>query len=825
MNRIKNNVANKNHKIIPENGIVNKNTNKSSKLKKIKIILVIVFILILILAIRTGISISRWQNLAQDMIANTPSTVLDTDGEVIAELGTHKNVKNISLSDMPDNLKNAYISIEDQRFYRHSGVDLPRTGAAILSYISNLGSSSFGGSSITQQLVKNLTGDNSSKVTRKINEWFRAFALEGVLSKDEILETYLNIIYVGPNIYGVEMGANYYFNKSAQDLNLVECAFLAGINNSPNSYNPFDESKDNTEKINSRTKTVLAKMYELEYISESEYNEAIAQVDSGIKFKNGKIETENNSSIYSYHTDALLTEIIEDISEKKHISEDFATNYINMAGLKIYSTQNSKIQDEIEDEFSKKRYILKSQNDSSATSQAAMVIIEQETGYVVGCVGGLGEKTTSRGFNRATQALRQTGSAGKPLAVLAPGLSEKIITPASIYVDEPTTFDDGSDEGYSPTDYNDYRGVITVRQAVESSQNIPFVKMMEQLTPETSIKYMEKMGITTLTDVDNNLNLALGGLDKGISPLEMTAAYACIANDGIYIEPTFYTKIENQVGKTVVKSKQTKKKALSKEVAYILKSLLTEPVVGSQGTAKYCKISGIDVAAKTGTTNEEYDRWLCGFTPYYTASTWFGYDLNETIHFSGKNPAGQIWSNVMKNIHSGLENASFGDPPSGITTVTLCKDSGLLANTGCTNTYTEYFLKNTAPTSYCTTHSGSKINSSSEQNIENNSPTDSTSNNPTQTITQESYTNNTPNISSPSNDSNNMNSDINNPNTNTIDTENTLNTNTSYTPDTNTIKSDSTDNNNSDSQDEHTNIIGSDSDNMYGESTDDNFEQ
>ena len=453
-----------------------------------------------------------------------------------------------------------------------------------------------------------------------------------------------------------------------------------------------------------------------------------------------------------------------------------------------------------------------------------MVIIEQETGYVVGCVGGLGEKTTSRGFNRATQALRQTGSASKPLAVLAPGLSEKIITPASIYVDEPTTFDDGSDEGYSPTDYNDYRGVITVRQAVESSQNIPFVKMMEQLTPETSIKYMKKMGITTLTDVDNNLNLALGGLDKGISPLEMTAAYACIANDGIYIEPTFYTKIENQVGKTVVKSKQTKKKALSKEVAYILKSLLTEPVVGSQGTAKYCKISGIDVAAKTGTTNEEYDRWLCGFTPYYTASTWFGYDLNETIHFSGKNPAGQIWSNVMKNIHSGLENASFGDPPSGITTVTLCKDSGLLANTGCTNTYTEYFLKNTAPTSYCTTHSGSKINSSSEQNIENNSSTDSTNNNnPTQTAPQESYINNTPNISSPSNDSNNTSSDINN--TNTMATENTLNTNTSYTPNTNTIGNDSTDNNNSDSQDEHTNTIGSDSDNMYGESTDDNFEQ
>lgn len=359
-----------------------KKVTNVKKRKIIKFIILAIFILIIVLAVKTGISISSWQNLAQDMIVNTPSSVLDTDGNVIAEIGNGKNTNNVSLSEIPDNLKNAYIAIEDQRFYKHSGVDLPRTGAAIFSYIRNLGSSSFGGSSITQQLVKNLTGDNSSKVTRKINEWIKAFALEDVLGKDEILQAYLNIIYVGPNIYGVEMGSKYYFNKSVSDLTLEECAFLAGINNSPNSYNPFGE-KDNTEKINSRTKTVLNKMLELGYITEDDCNNAISKVDKGLNFKNGKIETDSSTGIYSYHTDALITEVINDIADKKNISEEFAENYLEMAGLKIYSTQDSDIQKTIETEVSKSKYKLKSEKDSSVTAQAAMVIIDHSTGQVV----------------------------------------------------------------------------------------------------------------------------------------------------------------------------------------------------------------------------------------------------------------------------------------------------------------------------------------------------------------------------------------------------------------------------------------------------------
>ena len=276
---------------------------------------------------------------------------------------------------------------------------------------------------------------------------------------------------------------------------------------------------------------------------------------------------------------------------------------------------------------------MKSSN-SDETANAAMVIMDQSTGYVVACIGGLGEKTSSRGFNRATQMKRQTGSAMKPIDVLAPEINEKLVTNVTVFVDEPTTFTDYNGEAYSPIDYYDkYRGSITLRQAVESSQNIPFVKLMQELTPQVSIKYLEKMGITSLNEKDENLSLALGGLDQGISPIEFAGAYSTIANDGVYIEPTFYTKIDSTSNGTILTSKQKRRRVISKDSAFILKQLLTEPVVGANGTATYCSISGIDTAAKTGTTNENYDRWLCGFTPYYTAVCWYGFDMNETINF------------------------------------------------------------------------------------------------------------------------------------------------------------------------------------------------
>ena len=691
-----------------ENNLDYKKAIRKKKIKKIIIALVI--FVIIILAIILGISAYNWKQITTDMFANENSVVVDSDGNVIAELGSERKKIKIENEDMPENLKNAYVSIEDERYYRHHGVDIRRTGSAIINYVIHVGNSSFGGSTITQQLVKNLTGDNSDSVFRKVKEWWKAYLLECYFSKEEILDMYLNVIYVGPNIYGVGAGSQYYFSKDVQNLSLAECAFLAGINNSPNSYNPFDDETDNTEKIANRTITVLDKMLELEYITEEEHNTAVAEVNNGLRFRQGTVEA--SDGIYSYHTDALINEITQDIADKKNITEDFATNYLYLGGLTINSTQNSSIQDETETEFNKRQYNIASR-EGGDPAQAAMVIIDHQTGQIVACVGGLGEKDTARGLNRATQSTRQTGSSIKPLAVLAPGIDKKKFTAATIYADVETTFEGN----YAPENYNDYLGQITVRRAVESSQNIPFVEMMEEIGVKTSISYLKDMGITSLTEKDESLSLALGGLDKGITPLEMAAAYATIANDGVYIEPTFYTEITNQSGKTIVEAKPESHRVFSKQVAYILKEILTQPVTGSNGTATYCSISGMDVAAKTGTTDENYDRWLCGFTPYYTAATWFGYDQNETIYFNRQNPAGIIWANVMRNIHSGLTNATF-EKPSWIQTETICADSGCIANSGCTNTYEEYFLWGTKPDN-CTEHSGNRITTNNNQNNQN----------------------------------------------------------------------------------------------------------
>lgn len=678
----------------------NVNSQEKPKKKIIKKIILILFLIALVaLGIVMAISAFSWKNITEDMFNNENSVVVDTNGDVIATLGVEQKKLKIEYEDIPDNLVHAYVAIEDERFYSHHGVDIKRTGAAILTYITHFGNSSFGGSTITQQLVKNLTGDSSDSVMRKVKEWWKAFLLESYFSKEEILEMYLNIIYVGPNIYGVQAGSRYYFDKDAEDLSLAECAYLAGINNSPNSYNPFVDD-DNTELITNRTNTVLQKMLELGYIEEDEYNEAVSEVNNGLDFDKGEIETEN--PIYSYHTDALITDIVSDLAEEKNISETFATNYLNMAGLTIHSTQNSDIQDDVETEFLKRQYMLDSA-DGESTSQAAMVILDHETGNVLACVGGLGEKVTFRGLNRATQSLRQTGSSIKPLAVLAPGIDKKIFTASTIYDDEEKTFEND----YAPGNNAGYLGEITVRRALESSQNVPFVEMMEEVTPKRAISYLEDMGITSLTQEDENLALALGGLQNGITPLEMAGAYATIANDGIYVEPVFYTSITDKDGKVVLQAEQESHRVFSAQVAYILKELLKQPVEGNHGTATYCSISGIDVAAKTGTTDENYDKWLCGFTPYYTAVTWFGFDENESIYYYNQNPAGIIWSNVMRRVHDGLTNASFREP-SWITTDIICADTGMLAKTGCTNIYEEYFLWGTEPDE-CTKHSGRRV--------------------------------------------------------------------------------------------------------------------
>ena len=671
---------------------------------------IILIVLVILIVVGAGVGIGLIFGLGKDdfsidmsdLIMKENSIIVDTDGNVLAELNGDESRKIITLEEMSPYLPKAYIAIEDERFEQHHGVDIKRTGAAILSFITHGGKSTAGGgSTITQQVVKNVTQEKASSgvagVVRKLKEWSKAYQIEKAMSKDQIIELYLNLIYVGnggSEKHGVEIGSEYYFNKPAKDLSIAQCAFLAGINHSPNAYNPYS-GNDVTEKIAKRTKTVLSQMKKFDYITQEEYDTAVAEVDAGFQFENGV-----KGNVYSSHTDSLISQLIDQIMEEKQVSRDAAETYLQTSGLTIYSTQVSSIQSVMEEEVKKSKYDLKSKENknedgSAVLAQGAVVVIEPSTGKVVGAVGQLKEKTTSRGLNRINSK-RQTGSSIKPLADVLPGIEEGIITPATIYADLKTTFG----TNYSPDNYNSFTGLRTVRTALTTSQNIPFIKIMAELTPKKSIEYLRKMGVSSLDDEkDNNLSLAIGGMTYGISPLEMAAAYASVANDGTYIEPTFYSKVEDSDGKVVLEPGQKTEKVCSAETAYIIKNLMQSVVNGADGyggTASYCAIKGIDVAAKTGTTNESKDRWLCGFTNYYACAAWFGFDDPERINYSGTNPAGQLFDGVMTEIHKGLEDSTF-EEPENIVHATVCRTSGLLATDKCSNKYSEIFVKDHLP--------------------------------------------------------------------------------------------------------------------------------
>lgn len=680
-------------------------------------VMVVLFILVCIAGAGAIIALFNnddWAMKREDLTSKSVDTIIyDKDGTEIANVSGEEKRRTVTLDEVPQMLQDAYISIEDERFYTHHGVDIKRTLGATATYIIRRGSSSYGGSTITQQLVKNLMNDDDDSgvagIQRKIREMSRAYKLEQWFSKQQILELYLNTIFVGSDVYGVQLGARYYFDKSVQDLDLAECAFLAGINHAPNSYNPFGE-KDNSERIKNRTKTVLSKMLELGKITQEEYDSAKQEVEDGLKFSQGN--TSSGTSM-SYLARAAYNQVIKEFAAEKDVSTKIATQMIAGGGYKIYTTQDSTIQGYAEEVYRSGDHIFygvatkNGEKVNSGHTQSAIVIIDHKTGYVVGCMGGLGDDVDSNGQNRATQSPRQPGSSIKPLAAVAPALESGIITAATVYDESRTSFGN-----YSPNPHSGY-DLVTVRKAIEFSANTVNVKIMDEVGPANSIAFMRKMGISTLITAkenaehnDENLSLVLGGATEGITPLEMAGAYATIANNGVYITPTFYTKVEDSSGSVVLEPKQEKNRVMSEANSYILKSILTGPVTGSNGTATSAKISGQATAGKTGTTNDNYDRWFCGFTNYYTAAAWYGFDIPENLYYAGANypnRAASLWTSVMKKIHSGLESNTSFEKPSNIVTAKICKTSGKVATDDCTDTYTEYFVKGTVP-DYCDGH-------------------------------------------------------------------------------------------------------------------------
>ncbi|MFR2534578.1 MAG: transglycosylase domain-containing protein [Clostridia bacterium] len=718
----KNKTTEEETKVIKNGEVVKKGKKgKTKKHKVLKRVILTIFVILFILGIIAagivaGIFFSdKYKMSVEDLTINKMnSTVKDADGNVIATLAGEENRKPIGLEEMPTYLPKAFIAIEDKRFYDHGAVDIGRTAYAAVTYVLKGGKgASFGGSTITQQLIKNLYDDDDRSgfagIERKIREMARAYNLEKVASKDQILETYLNYIYFGGykdgvDVMGVEVASEYYFSKSAKDLTVAQAAFLAGINNTPNSYYPFDPEEDHTELIQTRTKTVIGELKNQGYISEEEYTTAIAEVEAGLAFKKGNV---SNASSYSYHTAAAIEQVIRDLmAEEEDLSYKAARARVYSNGYVIYTTQKTEIQNRMEEEYAKSKYIKSGkQKDKEGNlinnhTQSAMVIIDHTTGQVVGTMGGLGTDVNALGLNRATQGTKQTGSSMKPLASVAPGLEKGIITAGTVYDDSLTDFGGG----YKPHNSGSFHGLMTVREGIEVSSNIVNLKIMRELGPDNSVSFLKKLGITIDSNYKPDITLALGTMN--VSPLEMAAAYAAIANDGEYITPIFYTKVEDSSGNVVVEAKQEKTRVMSSANAYIMKSILTSPVTGNGGTATTCRISGMDVGAKTGSTDNYVDRWLCGFTPYYTAATWFGFDTSESPVFSG-NQAANIWAAIMKDVHKSLPNKRF-EKPSNVVSAKICLDSGCVATASCSRTTTEYYVKGTLPDA-CEGHKKLKI--------------------------------------------------------------------------------------------------------------------
>ncbi|MBR7071673.1 MAG: transglycosylase domain-containing protein [Clostridia bacterium] len=612
----------------------------------------------------------------------------------------------IEESKMPKNLKNAFIAIEDQRFYGHRGVDWKRTVFAVTNKLLKFASVQ-GGSTITQQLIKNVTGDNARVNSRKAREIARALVIERSLSKDEILGSYLNTISLGNGICGVQVASNYYFNKDVSQLSLVECASLAAITKNPSAFNPETAPEGNKERRN----VVLQEMLQQKLISEQEYEDAV-----NTELKLDDTQRKNfEIPINSYFVDALIEQLIADLSEKYGCSSDTASSMVYNGGYKIYATVDPAIQETMEKVYlnQKKYFSKRSRIERGKTVQSAMTVMDYN-GHIVGLVGGVGEKTVNRGLNRAMSAPNQPGSTMKPLGVYALALDRGITHYSDSMVDSPLDhyYPDGKK---GPQEwYGYYAGNMTLIKAIERSANTIPCKLLKDIGLEESYKFLtESLGMKYLSNEDKNLSaLALGGCQYGITTTESAAAYAIFGNQGKYFRPTTYYKVERATGEVVLQADVVGKQVIKPATASVMNKLLQNVVYGSQGTGKNIAnfSKNLKAFAKTGTTSDVYDLWMVGGSPYYVGSVWYGFDKNEEM--SNNNDAATIWKAVMSEIHKDLEEKEF-IMSDDLIEAKYCKKSGLLAGSKCYSKADGYFIPG-AEVGVCSgKHSSASVESSS----------------------------------------------------------------------------------------------------------------
>lgn len=703
-----------------------KKKNKSALRKTLNVVLWGVLILIL-----AGIGAAGGKVLA--IIKNTPPLsqdaltkikqssivyVKNSDGSwsQAAILHGSDNRLWVSIDKIPENLQNAVVAIEDQRFYKNNlGIDPKRIIGALLVDLKAGGKPIEGASTITQQLVKNTMLTDEKTLTRKIQEAVLAWQLEQKYTKKQILEAYLNTIYLGGphiNAYGVQAAALQYFGKDVSQLDLAESAMIAGITNNPSMYSP----DSNVEKATERQHLVLSEMLKQGFITQEQYNSAINEKLNFV-FKNLNLSTYS----HGYFIDQVINDATDALVKKLGITKSEALNKIYNGGLRIYSTMDPNIQTIMENAFKNPKLFPVDPTTKEAV-QGAMVVIDWKTGEIKGIVGGRNTndfKYVTRGISFA-DSKRQPGSSIKPLTVYGPALQSGL-TAATVVDDVPTTFTLPGAKPYTPHNYesNYYHGLVTLREAITDSLNVPAVQVVNKIGINVSASYGKKFGLD-ITKNDMYLPaLALGGLSQGITPIQEAAAYGAIANKGMYISPITFTKIEDSTGKVLVDNKPEEHVVLSEQNAYILRSMMMDVVNHGTGTA--ARLSNMDVAGKTGTSENSGNIWFSGFTPYYVGTVWMGYpSSNRAVKNYGVPQVGgtfpaKMWKTVMTEIHQNLPAKRFTDKPSGIVYETVCKDSGDLPTDLCRQdprgdrTYTEMFAVGTQPTNYCTVHVSAKI--------------------------------------------------------------------------------------------------------------------
>lgn len=716
------------------------------------------------------------------------STILDSKGNTTATLvASGSNRVYVTIDEIPKNLQNAFIAIEDARFREHNGIDIKGIIRAGVNGIAAGFRFREGASTITQQLLKNnvfttWTAEKSQadRFKRKIQEQYLALQLEKEESKDWILENYLNTVNLGQNTLGVQSASKRYFGKDVSELSLSECAVIAGITKNPSGYNPISHPEANAK----RRQKVLDDMLDQKLITKKQYKKAMKDnVYSRIQKVNAK--QLDKSSVHSYFDDALTEQVIEDLMEVLGCSQTEAYKRLYNTGLTIYSTQDPEIQkicdaqvnnlenyptapktsfsmtltiQKADGEFAyydeqtmlsyyqskNKAYTINFASQEEALAavekykadlmeegdtvpengqtvtytlqpQAALTVIDQKTGEVKAMVGGRGEKTANRTLNRATDSVRQPGSTFKVLAAFAPALDTRQMTLASVEDDAPYTYSNGTPlRNYN----NKYGGFTSIREAITQSINVVTVKVLADIGIDTGFDYLtDHFGFTTLTDQDRNEALALGGITRGVTNLELTAAYAAIANGGTYIKPRLYTKIIDHDGNVLIDNQPQKKEALQETTAWLLTNAMQD--VMTVGTGKLANFEGMSLAGKSGTTTKNKDALFAGFSPYYTLIVWGGFDDNTRQDDGTTSYPKLIWRSVMSQVHEGLKNKKF-KKPSGIVTAEVCKKSGMPAQEGvCVHDprgsmlTTEYFAKGTVPKEPCVHHAAVRVCASS----------------------------------------------------------------------------------------------------------------